>query len=158
MERTTSELDMNYFKNLFQAMLKNHQATNTLNLFKTERGGDDIDILNQEKEEGLKLKLETRKTFYIKKVKGALDKIEDGSFGSCEDCGDDINKSRLIARPMATMCIHCKEEAEREEGHVLYSKKSHSLGKQINTSQENVIAFPTQDDVKIVKMKYQQQQ
>lgn len=43
----------------------------------------------------------------------ALYKIEDGTYGVCEDCGQDIDPARLEVLPYATLCIKCKERAER---------------------------------------------
>jgi len=45
----------------------------------------------------------------------ALAKIEDGTFGTCEECGEDISIKRLEARPETTLCIRCKEDQERME-------------------------------------------
>ena len=45
----------------------------------------------------------------------ALAKIEDGSFGTCEECGEEISVKRLEARPETTLCIRCKEDQERME-------------------------------------------
>ena len=45
----------------------------------------------------------------------ALDRIEDGSFGVCEDCDEEIGIPRLKARPMTTLCIECKSRREEEE-------------------------------------------
>lgn len=45
-------------------------------------------------------------------VDEALDKITRGTYGSCEDCGDDISKNRLRALPFARLCIDCKREQE----------------------------------------------
>ena len=49
------------------------------------------------------------------KVQKALSKIDDGSFGVCEECGASISPKRLDARPEATLCIRCKEDQERVE-------------------------------------------
>lgn len=46
-------------------------------------------------------------------LKHALAKFEDGSYGVCEECGNDIGFSRLQARPEATLCINCQTRAER---------------------------------------------
>ena len=67
----------------------------------------------------------------MKKIDSALERIEDGSFGECEDCGEDISMKRLLARPTAQFCISCKEEQERGEDQVSYIKKSHTHGREI---------------------------
>ena len=46
-------------------------------------------------------------------VKHALAKIDDGSYGLCEECGNDIGFSRLQARPEARLCITCQTRAEK---------------------------------------------
>jgi DnaK suppressor protein len=43
----------------------------------------------------------------------ALDRIEDGSYGVCESCGQPIGKNRLMAFPRATLCLTCKQREER---------------------------------------------
>ena len=45
----------------------------------------------------------------------ALAKIEQGSFGICDECGEAIASGRLEARPVTTLCIKCKEEEEEQE-------------------------------------------
>lgn len=49
----------------------------------------------------------------VREIQEALRKVEEGSYGVCEDCGTDIPKRRLEARPFATRCIKCKEAQER---------------------------------------------
>ena len=51
----------------------------------------------------------------IVKINEALERIEDGSFGICEDCGEEIGVKRLEARPVTTQCIDCKTKAEAQE-------------------------------------------
>jgi DnaK suppressor protein len=42
-------------------------------------------------------------------------RIEDGTFGICEECGEDISEERLKARSVTTLCVDCKTKAEEEE-------------------------------------------
>ena len=91
--------------------------------------GDDVEKSSIEQEKTLDLKLRGRKALYLRKVEKALDRIKDGTFGECHECGDEIGEERLMARPTATMCINCKEEQEGKESHILYEKKSHTSGK-----------------------------
>jgi DnaK suppressor protein len=51
----------------------------------------------------------------LDKIQKALARLEEGSFGECEECGDKISAKRLEARPETTLCIRCKEEQERVE-------------------------------------------
>ena len=49
------------------------------------------------------------------KIEKALKKIDEGTFGVCEECGEEIQVKRLEARPETTLCIRCKEDQERME-------------------------------------------
>jgi DnaK suppressor protein len=44
-----------------------------------------------------------------------LERVENGTFGICEKCGEDISDERLKARPVTTLCIDCKAEQENQE-------------------------------------------
>ena len=51
----------------------------------------------------------------INKIREALERIDDGTFGTCELCGEEISEGRLKARAVTTLCIDCKIEEERKE-------------------------------------------
>jgi len=51
----------------------------------------------------------------IKKINRALERLNNGDFGVCEECGREISEERLKARPMAALCIECKRVEEAEE-------------------------------------------
>lgn len=51
----------------------------------------------------------------LRLVRAALLRLEDGGFGACVDCGEDINPKRLAALPWASCCVECQEAADREE-------------------------------------------
>lgn len=95
----------------------------------------------------LGLKLIGRQSFMLKKIDYSLFKIKNGTFGICDECDGDIEINRLKARPVATMCIHCKEVSERHEGNILYEKKSHTLGRGLKS---NVISMDDFRDSKNV--------
>jgi DnaK suppressor protein len=61
------------------------------------------------------LRLRDRDRKLITKIKDALVRIDEGTFGICEDCGQRIGGKRLKARPVTTQCIECKEDQERRE-------------------------------------------
>ncbi|NIP29842.1 MAG: hypothetical protein GTO02_06205, partial [Candidatus Dadabacteria bacterium] len=48
----------------------------------------------------------------LQKIRDALTRLENNSYGTCEVCGNEISEKRLIARPETTLCIMCKEEQE----------------------------------------------
>src|SRR5690606_2407661 len=90
------------------------------------------------RERQLQLKIQGRGRFYMLKVNEAMARIENGTFGECEECGVDIGLERLKARPTAKLCIHCKDEQERQEGQVPYQKRSHTLGRTLSVVTDNV--------------------
>lgn len=61
------------------------------------------------------LRLRGREQKLLKKIEAAIEKIDSGTFGICEACGQEIDIKRLEARPVTTMCIECKTEQEEEE-------------------------------------------
>jgi DnaK suppressor protein len=89
---------------------------------------DEIDQATTDIEQSMQMRLRNRETLYIKKIDEALKRIEDGIFGECDDCGDDIELRRLEARPTATLCVSCKEEQERREILTAAGREHKSLG------------------------------
>ncbi len=76
---------------------------------------DEMDLASSEYLQSFTFRLRGREKVFLDKIQKALDKIEDGSFGVCDDCGDKISIKRLEARPETTLCIRCKEDQERVE-------------------------------------------
>lgn len=89
---------------------------------------DEIDQATTDVEQSMRMRLRNRETLYIKKINEALQRIEEGTFGECESCGEDIELRRLEARPEATLCVGCKEEQERKEELTAGGRESKSLG------------------------------
>jgi DnaK suppressor protein len=61
------------------------------------------------------LRIRDRENKLIKKIRNALNRIENGTFGVCEECGENISIKRLKARPVTTQCIDCKTKEEASE-------------------------------------------
>ncbi|MBP2677997.1 MAG: dnaK suppressor protein, partial [Deltaproteobacteria bacterium] len=61
------------------------------------------------------LRLRDRDRKLVAKIKEAMKRIENGTFGVCDGCGGKIEEKRLIARPVTSLCIDCKTVAEEEE-------------------------------------------
>ena len=76
---------------------------------------DEIDLASSESALAFTGRLRAREATLLVKIDRALEKIEDGSFGTCESCGEKIGVKRLEARPVAELCIDCKTEQERTE-------------------------------------------
>lgn len=76
---------------------------------------DPNDRATQESEFGLELRTRDRERKLLKKIDSALQRIEDGSYGYCEETGDEIGLRRLEARPVATLCVEAQERRELAE-------------------------------------------
>ncbi len=108
--------DLIFFKNLLTDRLTEllAQADNTLigMTEPKENFADPTDRASHETDRNFELRIRDREHKLIKKVKKALQRIEDDTFGICESCGDDISIARLKARPVTTQCIECKTRDE----------------------------------------------
>ena len=76
---------------------------------------DPNDRATQESEFGLELRTRDRERKLIRKISQALTRIEDGTYGYCEETGDEIGLKRLEARPVATLCLDAQERREMAE-------------------------------------------
>ena len=76
---------------------------------------DEMDLASSEYLQSFTFRLRGREKVFLEKIQKALLKIEDGSFGTCEECGEEISLKRLEARPETGLCIRCKEDQERME-------------------------------------------
>ena len=76
---------------------------------------DEIDSASSESGLAFIGRLRERELQLIQKIDAALEKIEEGEYGTCRVCGEDIGMNRLKARPVADMCIDCKSQQERLE-------------------------------------------
>ena len=76
---------------------------------------DEIDTASSEINLQFTGRLREREHGLLSKVNTALRKIEDGEYGECVNCGEDIGVKRLRARPVAELCIDCKSEQEKLE-------------------------------------------
>ncbi len=109
-----------YFKTILSAKLDVllHGAGKTVSNM-TEADGenfpDPADRATQESGNSVILRVKDRERKLISKVKDAMERIDKGTYGICDLCGNDISVKRLEARPVTTCCIECKTEAEEEE-------------------------------------------
>jgi DnaK suppressor protein len=83
--------------------------------FDTDDLPDEIDLASSEYAQSMVFRLRDREKFLLKKIEMALKRIDDGTFGQCERCEEEIAPKRLEARPVTTLCIRCKEEQEKKE-------------------------------------------
>lgn len=83
--------------------------------FDTNELPDEIDQASSEYQQSMIFRLRDREKFLLAKIEKALQRIENGTFGICEKCEEEISLKRLEARPVTTLCIRCKEEQEQKE-------------------------------------------
>ena len=76
---------------------------------------DFTDQASYESDMDLNIHMKERDSKLILKIKKALERIENGTYGVCEECGGKISDERLKARPVATVCIACKKKQENQE-------------------------------------------
>ena len=88
---------------------KTHMQENLVNY------PDLVDRANQEEGFALELRNRDRERKLLHKIDAALERINDKSYGYCDDCGAEIVLKRLVARPIATQCVECKSIAEVRE-------------------------------------------
>lgn len=74
-----------------------------------------LDQSSNEETRFSEMRIREREGRFIGKIKKALQKIDDGTYGICEECGEPISEKRLEARPVAMLCIECKREQELKE-------------------------------------------
>ncbi|HXX80133.1 MAG TPA: TraR/DksA C4-type zinc finger protein [Thermodesulfovibrionales bacterium] len=93
-----------------------NEAEEALNMLPGQTIFPDMgDQASAEIDRSFMLRLRGREQRLLKKIEAAIDKIDSGTFGICEACGEEINIKRLEARPVTSMCIFCKTEQEEEE-------------------------------------------
>jgi DnaK suppressor protein len=76
-------------------------------------GGDEVDLVQSALLKAMADKLSFRDKENLKKIQNALQRINDGTFGVCEECGEAISEKRLKALPQCTTCVICAELAEK---------------------------------------------
>jgi DnaK suppressor protein len=76
---------------------------------------DETDLAASEVNQNLIFRLRDRERQMIQKIDEALMRLDEGTFGTCEDCEEPIEAKRLEARPVTTFCIACKEQQEHKE-------------------------------------------
>ncbi len=110
---------LKYFEEKLKAWKEElvHEAGRTVNGMHEEKAqfADPTDRASMETDRNFLLRIRDRERKLIGKIDMALGRVEDESFGLCDHCGEDIELKRLEARPVATLCIHCKTIQEEEE-------------------------------------------
>ena len=116
---TMKKKDIEYFKeflnNRLEELLSHADDTVSGMTQPKENFPDPTDRASLESERNFMLRIRDRENKLIKKIRKALNRIERGTFGVCEECGENISVKRLKARPVTTQCIDCKTKEEASE-------------------------------------------
>lgn len=110
---------LKYFKDLLNERLDDLliEANRTVSGMSDlkENMPDPADRATLESDRNFTLRIRDRERKLIGKIKDALERIENGTYGICESCEEEISDERLKARPVTTLCIECKKRQESEE-------------------------------------------
>ena len=118
-EEYMNEMQVEYFRQKLLDWKKSLLAQSQDTLEELRQGGlnqpDELDRASMETDKALDLRTKDRARKLISKINDALKRIEDGTYGYCEETGEPIGGERLEARPVATLSIEAQERHERME-------------------------------------------
>lgn len=118
-EEYMNDMQLEYFRQKLLAWKKSIVSQSVDTLEDLRQGGlnqpDEVDRASLETDKSLDLRTKDRIRKLISKIDEALERIEDGNYGYCEETGEPIGIDRLEARPVATLSIEAQERHERME-------------------------------------------
>ena len=118
-EEYMNERQLEYFRQKLLAWKKELMEQTSGTLEDLRQGGlnqpDDVDRASLETDKSLDLRTKDRARKLTIKIDQALERIADGTYGYCEETGEEIGIDRLMARPIATLCVEAQEHHERME-------------------------------------------
>jgi DnaK suppressor protein len=108
------ETDLNQFRAVLTArVVELERFTRNRDGITVERSADQLDEIQAASQRALAVCNLDREFNHLRDARAALRRIEEGSFGTCQECDEDIHPKRLAAVPWATFCIQCQEGADR---------------------------------------------
>lgn len=111
--------DLDFFRDMLNGMLdealEKGDATLDDMTDNSEVHADPADRATAESDRAFTLRIRDRERKLIKKIRSALTRMDEGTFGVCDECGDEIGVARLKARPVTKLCINCKSRQEEDE-------------------------------------------
>ena len=118
-EEYMSDNQLDHFRDILNAWKRElmFEVDRTVHHMQDEAANfpDPNDRATQESEFGLELRTRDRERKLLRKIDSALSRIDDGSYGFCEETGEEIGLKRLEARPVATLCLEAQERRELAE-------------------------------------------
>ncbi len=92
-----------------------HITTNELINNEESFYSDSVDQASADTGKSLVVQIKNRNHIILAQIDGALKRMDQGNFGQCERCDEEITEARMKANPSTTLCIQCKTEMEIEE-------------------------------------------
>ena len=118
-EEYMSDKQLEHFRNILTAWKRElmYEVDRTVHHMQDEAANfpDPNDRATQESEFGLELRTRDRERKLLRKIDSALIRIDEGSYGFCDETGEEIGLKRLEARPVATLCLEAQERRELAE-------------------------------------------
>jgi DnaK suppressor protein len=113
-----NQRDLKLFRNLLnekmaELLVEAERTVDGMN--EKENFPDPTDRASLESNRNFTLRIRDRERKLIVKIREALGRIDDGTYGLCEECGEKIGIERLKARPVTTLCFDCKSNQEAQE-------------------------------------------
>src|SRR5499427_3938272 len=109
-----TKTELNKFRNTLEAkQAELEQLVRNRDGITIEKSADALDEVQHASERELAIRNLDRESNLLRNVRSALRRIEDGSFGTCLHCEEEISPKRLAAVPWAPLCIQCQEQADR---------------------------------------------
>ncbi len=111
-----NKTELNKFKNILEAKQDElEQIVRNRDAITIEKSADALDEVQHASERELAIRNLDRESNLLRNVRSALRRVEDGSFGTCLHCDEEISPKRIAAVPWAPYCIKCQEEADRQQ-------------------------------------------
>lgn len=121
-----NEHELAFFKNMLESELKSlmKKSDDMVShlIIQKDQDIEYLDRASSHMNQSMNLRIKSRESRLIKKIRNALERIEENVYGICESCGEEIGIKRLSARPVTTKCIVCKETEEQQEKFGLFKK------------------------------------
>ncbi|HEY3440111.1 MAG TPA: TraR/DksA C4-type zinc finger protein [Paludibaculum sp.] len=113
-DKTMTKTELNKYKQILETKLTElSQAVRDRDGIAIEKSPDALDEVQHAAERELAIRNLDRESHLLRNVRGALRRIDEGAFGVCLHCEEDINPKRLNAVPWTPFCIQCQELADR---------------------------------------------
>ncbi len=111
-----TKTEVNKFKKILETKQDElEQLVRNRDAITIEKSADALDEVQHAAERELAIRNLDRESNLLRNVRSALRRIEDGSFGTCLHCEEEISPKRMAAVPWAPFCIQCQEQADRNQ-------------------------------------------